>query len=298
MATPISNPVLQISQIQDAYIRKNFENLDAYFKGQNQLLDFKFFEVIFTAAQTGLKVAHGLAIIPLDILVTQVTGAGKVTFKHGSFDPTYLVLDSTGVCRIRFFAGTYSKQTSAAVAQSTDTEEKQASVSSSYFTGELKVMPTATPATGWLLYTDGTLNIADQPGLYALFGKAYSVSGDATTTFRLPPLCGRTIVIAGSGSGLTPRAMGASGGEETHLLTALESGLPTHTHVDSGHTHALASGPAGGVFPTIGQNNANGAIYGPTASGVAAIQAVAAAPASSSHNTMPPFSSWYAWIKT
>lgn len=292
MATPISSPVLQISQIQDAYIRKNFENLDAYFKGQNQLLDFKFFEVIFTAAQTGLKVAHGLTTIPLDILVTQVTGAGKVTFKHGSFDPTYLVLDSTGVCRIRFFAGTYSKQSSAAVTQSTDNEEKQASASSAYFTGELKIMPTAAPASGWLLYTDGILSIATYPGLYALFGRAYSVSGDSTSTFRLPPLCGRTLVIAGSGTGLTTRVMGASGGEETHLLTAAE--MPTHTHTDSGHTHqfTIQSAVAGANFPGSGSG---GGVVITTTPGVANIQSTGGG---GSHNNMQPFSSWYAWIKT
>lgn len=125
MANPTlaATPYLAIQQIQDQYIRTNFQNLVDYFKSQNQFLDFQFFELVFTAAATGYKQAHGLAYIPLDILVSHLSGAGAVTFQYGSFDSTFLVLDVSGPCRIRFFAGTCSKVISSVTAAATDAQK-------------------------------------------------------------------------------------------------------------------------------------------------------------------------------
>lgn len=122
------SPQLTISQIEDQYIRKNFESLQDYFRGQNQLLDFKFFELVFTSAITGFKQAHGLPNIPLDVIVTRITGTGNVTFKYGAFDTTYLVMDVTGACRIRFFVGTYSKFTTSVQTASTDAQKVSSGV--------------------------------------------------------------------------------------------------------------------------------------------------------------------------
>jgi hypothetical protein len=119
----IAKPYLTSLQISDAVIRNNFENLIAYFREQNQLLDFVFFEQIFTEAQTDVKVAHGLRYIPRDILVSHISGSGNVTFKYGEFDETYIVLDVSGACRIRFFTGTYTKQQT--VAEFKDSDEYQ-----------------------------------------------------------------------------------------------------------------------------------------------------------------------------
>lgn len=121
--TPQANPYLLTQQISDQYIRKNFEQLASYFQNQNQLLDFQFFELVFTAAATGVKQAHGLSYIPLDILVTHMTGTGAVTFDYGSFDSTFMVMNVTGPCRIRFFAGTYSKFISNVATVATDAQK-------------------------------------------------------------------------------------------------------------------------------------------------------------------------------
>jgi hypothetical protein len=104
-----ADPKLLIAQIQDPYLRKNFEALANYFSAQNQLLDFNFFEVEFTAAETGRKVAHGLPYIPLDIIVTHCV-RGNVTFDYDAFDETHMILNSSAACRVRFFAGTYAKK--------------------------------------------------------------------------------------------------------------------------------------------------------------------------------------------
>lgn len=121
--TPVSNPYLAIAQIQDQYVRKNFENLNKYFQDQNQFLDFKFFELTFTAATTGFVQAHGLPYIPLDIIVTRISGTGAVTFQYGKFDSSNIVMDVSGPCRIRFFAGTCSKIISAVQTQSGDAQK-------------------------------------------------------------------------------------------------------------------------------------------------------------------------------
>lgn len=120
--TPSTNPFLAIQQIQDQYIRANFQNLQTYFQNQNQLLDFKFFELEFKAAQTGFLQAHGLPYVPLDIIVTRLSGTGAVTFQYGKFDTKNIVMDVSGPCRIRFFVGTCSKVISAVQTQSSDAQ--------------------------------------------------------------------------------------------------------------------------------------------------------------------------------
>jgi hypothetical protein len=108
---PPANPDLLIQQVSDLYVRQNFEKLRDYFSTENQLLGFKFYERSFLAAVSGMRLAHGLPNIPLDIIVTHLSGTGDVTFNYGEFDDTYLSLDVSGPCRIRFFVGTYSKLT-------------------------------------------------------------------------------------------------------------------------------------------------------------------------------------------
>jgi len=63
------------------------------------------------------------------------------------------------------------------------------------------------------------------PRLYEVIAPQYIVDAD---NFKVPDLRGRTPMAAGDGAGLTPRALGDVGGEESHLLTPSE--LPTHNH--------------------------------------------------------------------
>ena len=114
------NPLLSVQNIVDVYIRQNFQNLVNYFAAQNQLLNFVFKELNFTSSQTNYNVAHGLSVIPQDIIVTKLTGPGKVTFLHGKFDTTNMYLNVSDACRIRFFYGTYYNFTSNVSNQPTD----------------------------------------------------------------------------------------------------------------------------------------------------------------------------------
>jgi len=92
----------------------------------------------------------------------------------------------------------------------------------------------------WLLCDGASLLRATYTDLFNVIGTTYgSVDG---THFSLPDMRGRTPVGAGSGSGLTPRAIGDSFGAETVTLTTAE--IPAHTHSDAGHSHSESTAVA------------------------------------------------------
>lgn len=95
----------------------------------------------------------------------------------------------------------------------------------------------STAPAGWLL-CDGSLHPRDvYPILATVLGSTY---GGDSTSFRVPDLRGRTVVGEGTGSSLTARTLGQSGGAETHALSVNE--MPSHTHTGTtdssgAHTH-------------------------------------------------------------
>jgi microcystin-dependent protein len=85
--------------------------------------------------------------------------------------------------------------------------------------GDMKHTARATLEDGWL-ECDGTAKSrATFANLFAAIGTAFG-AGDGSTTFNIPDAKGRALVGAGTGSGLTARAMGAKFGAESMLLTA------------------------------------------------------------------------------
>ena len=119
-STPQPNPQIFVKEVQDILLRKNFQNLSDYFTKQNQFLNFAFQELVFTGAVTSQAIPHSLGVIPQDIIVTKITGAGTATFLHGSFTSTNMYISTSGACRIRFFYGTYFNFQSSVNNQTTD----------------------------------------------------------------------------------------------------------------------------------------------------------------------------------
>lgn len=95
-------------EIQDEYVRENFERIKRDLEAQQILSGFwNFFEVEFT--QLGVKVPfkHNLKFIPKDIIILSVEGSRNFYFNYEDFDATNLYITVTAPCRVRFLAGNY-----------------------------------------------------------------------------------------------------------------------------------------------------------------------------------------------
>lgn len=88
------------------------------------------------------------------------------------------------------------------------------------------------PPENWLFCDGSTVQISAYQALYSLIGTLYG--GDGRATFALPDLRGRIPIGTGTGTGLTARALGASGG--TEVVTVSTAQMPAHTHSFSATT--------------------------------------------------------------
>jgi microcystin-dependent protein len=156
-------------------------------------------------------------------------------------------------------------------------------------TGDLRLTLKTTATTGWVMFNDGTIGDAtsgasranaDTQALFTLIfdnildanAPILTSAGAATTRaaqtnaatawaancrISLPKALGRALAVAGSGSGLTARALGVNAGAETVTLTTSE--MPSHYHgasiYDPGHAHGMSviaynssSSTGGGAF--------------------------------------------------
>jgi microcystin-dependent protein len=103
------------------------------------------------------------------------------------------------------------------------------------------ILPFATDdfPTGILPCDGSTFSRVDYPDLYAVLAAVFIVDAD---NFITPDLRGRTILGAGTGSGLSPRATGDTGGEETHQLDTGELAAHDHTIPATATTLAVEPG--------------------------------------------------------
>ena len=108
-------------------------------------------------------------------------------------------------------------------------------------------------------------------------------NGDGATTFNIPDYRGRSPLGSGSGSSLSARVVGQTGGEETHQLQTGE--LPSHTHgMTALHTNQPSNASTGTAIATAG--------------GTAPAATTDAAGGGGAHNTMHPFAVARFIIKT
>lgn len=91
--------------------------------------------------------------------------------------------------------------------------------------GDYKYSAIATNHGGWLLCDGSSVSTSTYSGLFTVIGYAFGGSG---ATFTLPDGRGRVSGTIGTGTDLTPRALGNSVGVETVTLDVTQ--IPAHTH--------------------------------------------------------------------
>jgi microcystin-dependent protein len=135
-------------------------------------------------------------------------------------------------------------------------------------TGDAKLTLKTVADSGWVMMDDGSIGDAsssasnranpDTQNLFVLLwtnianawapvsgGRGGSAIADfnAHKTLALPRSLGRSLAIAGAGSGLTSRPLGSNAGAETETPTI--TNMAAHAHGDSGHNHGYPTGSTG-----------------------------------------------------
>jgi len=213
-----------------------------------------------------------------------VSTAGDITIDTTSIAFTALGQTSAAASAVAAAASAASAAASAAAA-----------LGQIWTTGDVKLTLKNVADSGWRLFDDGSIGDGSSGATYAnvaalaLFTLMYdnfadadcaiqtSVGGATTRAAQtnaatawaahcrifLPKTLGRTLAIAGAGSGLTSRALGHVVGEETHVLaqaelpnvtlsTSIASGQGPHLHtavVSSGNTTGIAGGGGNSTAP-------------------------------------------------
>lgn len=158
------------------------------------------------------------------------------------------------------------------------------------YIGEVRIFAGNFTPRDWLDCNGQVVQVQQYQALYAVLGNTYG--GTAPSTFALPNLDGRIPLHQGTGNGLTPRALGASGGQAAVTLDTTQ--IPSHRHIAQAiDTPGASKNPSGEVWgrtPKAGRptpfdtNN-----FDPTLDAMMNPQAVAVAGASLAHNNMQPY---------
>ena len=149
--------------------------------------------------------------------------------------------------------------------------------------GSITMAACLLPEDGSRLLCDGREVSRDAyADLFAAIGTSYGTPS-GSSVFKIPNLAAKFPVGIGSFAAAGTVAIGVPGGEDQHLLTAAESGLPAHTHDLTSYTLI-----AGTNFSAGGNNDRGGSVTGGVHGG--------AQPASQPHANIPPYLGVYFFI--
>lgn len=165
--------------------------------------------------------------------------------------------------------------------------------SQDYMLGEIKMFAGNYAPQGWVLCNGQILQVSQYSALFSLLGTTYG--GNGSTTFAVPNLCGRVPIGMGSGTNLTTKTLGSTGGAETVTLTATQ--IPAHTHELTETTAtATTSVPSPTVVPATAQLPASGAssaksvnVYAPSSGNPTVTSSTTSSGGNQAHENMMPY---------
>jgi microcystin-dependent protein len=151
------------------------------------------------------------------------------------------------------------------------------------FVAEIRIFPFYFAPRGWAFCDGQLLPLSQNTALFSLLGTTYG--GDGKSNFALPDLRDRSPMHPGQGPGLSPHAVGESGGQAA--VTLLPSQLPAHTH---GLRVAQEGSSPGAPSPDALLGPASAPVYGPPDDPVAlAPEAIGAAGGGQPHENRQPY---------
>jgi microcystin-dependent protein len=152
----------------------------------------------------------------------------------------------------------------------------------------LPTVATSAPA-GWLLCDGSAVSRSTYVNLFNLVGTTFG-AGDGSSTFNLPDLRGRAIIGVGTGSGLSARTRGQTGGAEVHQLSTAE--IPAHQHFTHNNDNTSNGSPNVTASQYVTKNNStssNGSYDSNGTANPAVVGLTSSTGSSGTHNNMQPF---------
>lgn len=110
------------------------------------------------------------------------------------------------------------------------------------YVGDYKMSALTTNHGVWLRCDGTAVSRTTYSALFAKIGISFG-AGDGSTTFNIPDFRGRVYGTVGSGTGLTPRLMGANVGVESVTLTSGQ--IPSHNHAFSNRYQGIGTSGSG-----------------------------------------------------
>ncbi len=153
------------------------------------------------------------------------------------------------------------------------------------YIGEIRIFGGNFAPKDWALCNGQLLSITSNTALFAILGTNYG--GDGRTTFALPNLNGRAALHQGTGAGLTPRSVGASGGEAT--VTLLTTQMPSHHHIAACNNVQTSNNDPTGAIWTEQQGRGSVPVYTTQVNTQMSTLAIDVAGGNQPHNNMQPY---------
>ena len=157
--------------------------------------------------------------------------------------------------------------------------------------GELKMWPTGTAPTGYLLCNGALVSRTTYAALFAVVGTTYG-AGDGSTTFTLPNFKDRMPI--GAGNTYSANTTGGS----TDAIVVSHTHTATSVVTDPGHAHSFATGDNGSSGePLKNGNNDSSYTTNSAVTGITVATTNTATGVSGTNANLPPYFADYEIIK-